>query len=114
LLPRCVKFHATTGHRAQDGGIPQTVAALHMHGQAMVGRVLSLRIDIGTVLLTLLGLASGASIGREIPRLELQRDLIPAGSVAGIAAAFNTPLAGIVFAIDQASIEEHPAVSQAG
>ncbi|WP_428540285.1 chloride channel protein [Rhodopila sp.] len=107
---------------AQGSGIPQTIAALHMHDPKLVDRVLSPRIAVGKVLLTLLGLASGASIGREgptvqvgasimhalgkllrLPRLELRRALILAGGAAGIAAAFNTPLAGIVFAIEELS-----------
>jgi H+/Cl- antiporter ClcA len=107
---------------AQGSGIPQTIAALHMHDPAKVDRVLSPRIAVGKVLLTLLGLASGASIGREgptvqvgasimhalgnllqLPRLETRRALILAGGAAGIAAAFNTPLAGIVFAIEELS-----------
>ncbi|HVY15743.1 MAG TPA: chloride channel protein [Rhodopila sp.] len=107
---------------AQGSGIPQTIAALHMHDQAVVNRVLSPRIAVGKIVLTLLGLCVGASIGREgptvqvgasimhalgklqrLPRLELQRALILAGGAAGIAAAFNTPLAGVVFAIEELS-----------
>jgi H+/Cl- antiporter ClcA len=96
---------------AQGSGIPQTIAALHMHDADMVDRVLSPRIAVGKVLLTLLGLASGASIGREGPTVQvgasimhaLRRALILAGGAAGIAAAFNTPLAGIVFAIEELS-----------
>ena len=84
--------------------------------------MLSLRIAVGKVALTLLGLACGASIGREgptvqvgaaimhtlgrwlrLPRHDLQRALVLAGGAAGIAAAFNTPLAGIVFAIEELS-----------
>ncbi|HYZ21790.1 MAG TPA: chloride channel protein [Rhodopila sp.] len=107
---------------AQGSGIPQTIAALHMQDQALVGRVLSLRIAAGKIILTLLGLGCGASIGREgptvqvgaaimhalgnllrLPRLELRRALILAGGAAGVAAAFNTPLAGVVFAIEELS-----------
>lgn len=105
---------------AQGSGIPQVIAAMHMRDQRMIGAVLSARIAIGKILLTLLGLACGASIGREgptvqvgasimfalgrlsrLPRLELQRSLVLAGGAAGISAAFNTPLAGVVFAIEE-------------
>jgi H+/Cl- antiporter ClcA len=107
---------------AQGSGIPQVMAALHMTDLSQVARVLSLRVAVGKVILTLLGLASGASVGREgptvqvgasimralghalrLPRLETQRGLVLAGGAAGVAAAFNTPLAGIVFAIEELS-----------
>jgi H+/Cl- antiporter ClcA len=107
---------------AQGSGIPQVMASLHMADPRHVARVLSPRVAVGKVVLTLLGLASGASIGREgptvqvgasimqalgqllnLPRLETQRGLVLAGGAAGIAAAFNTPLAGIVFAIEELS-----------
>jgi H+/Cl- antiporter ClcA len=107
---------------AQGSGIPQVIASLHMTDTALVARVLSLRIAAGKVLLTLMGLLCGASIGREgptvqvgasimqalgqrlhLPRVESQRALVLAGGAAGIAAAFNTPLAGVVFAIEELS-----------
>lgn len=105
---------------AQGSGIPQAIAALHVDEPAQIRAVLSLRIGAGKILLTLLGLASGASIGREGPTvqvgasimhsmgrllgrppIEVQRMLVLAGGAAGISAAFNTPLAGIVFAIEE-------------
>ncbi|MEJ0019263.1 MAG: chloride channel protein [Acetobacteraceae bacterium] len=111
---------------AQGSGIPQVIAAQHMTDSAAIARVLSLRIAIGKILLTLLGLASGASIGREgptvqvgstimlglghlvrVPRIELERALILAGGAAGVAAAFNTPIAGVVFAIEELSHSFH-------
>lgn len=107
---------------AQGSGIPQAIAALHMLDPKKIDKVLSLRITVGKILLTLLGLGCGASIGREgptvqvgasimqalgrvlkLPRIESQHALILAGGAAGIAGAFNTPLAGIVFAIEELS-----------
>lgn len=105
---------------SQGSGIPQTIAALD--NEQLRNRVFSLRIALGKILLTLMGLCCGASIGREGPmvqvgatimhslgklvrfsRLQAEKGLILAGGAAGIAAAFNAPLAGIVFAIEELS-----------
>ncbi|MEK9652863.1 MAG: chloride channel protein, partial [Betaproteobacteria bacterium] len=107
---------------SQGSGIPQTIAVLGMENVKDKDSYLSLRTAIGKFGLTVLGLLSGASVGREGPtvqigasimhvlgkftrfsRVEMQRGLILAGGAAGVSAAFNTPLAGIVFAIEEMS-----------
>jgi H+/Cl- antiporter ClcA len=103
-------------------GIPQTIAALQLPEIAQRRSIMSLRIAAAKIALTTLALASGASVGREgptvqvgaaimhtmgriirLPQGNMDRTLILAGGAAGIAAAFNTPLAGIVFAIEELS-----------
>lgn len=105
---------------SEGSGIPQTLVSIDRAGGPICKKLLSIRIAIGKVLLTTLGLFSGASIGREgptvhlgaaimfsigrfmhVPARYLERGLILTGGGAGIAAAFNTPLAGIVFAIEE-------------
>jgi len=105
---------------AEGSGIPQTLIALADPGSSLSNRLLSIRIVIGKVTMAILALCSGASLGREGPTVHLgaaimhslgkyahlpsryvERGLILTGGGAGIAAAFNTPLAGIVFAIEE-------------
>jgi H+/Cl- antiporter ClcA len=107
---------------AEGSGIPQSIAALNYPDEALRGRLLSIRVAIGKIGLTLVGLLSGASIGREGPTVQIgasimyslsrftsfphetmKRGLILAGGAAGVAAAFNAPLAGVVFAIEEMS-----------
>ena len=105
---------------AQGSGIPQAIAAIEIADHEQRSRLLNIRIAIGKIILTLGGLLCGASIGREGPTVHigasvmyslgnlakfpahyLERGLILAGGAAGISAAFNTPLAGILFAIEE-------------
>lgn len=104
---------------SQGSGIPQAMAARTLRSSGDRRRLLAIRVVAGKIGLTLLGLLTGASVGREGPTVQVgagvmlevagwgglrhERGLILAGSAAGIAAAFNTPLAGIVFAIEEMS-----------
>ncbi len=103
---------------AQGSGIPQAIAARHLSDPRARNSLVSLRIAIGKIALTLLGLLCGGSVGREGPTVQVgaslmfalgrlsprrQPGLILAGAAAGVAAAFNTPLAGIVFGIEEMS-----------
>lgn len=106
--------------RAEGSGLPQTIAALGMKNHKQRSQVLSIKIGLSKAGLILLGLCSGASIGRggptihiaaciayslsrfaRFPHYELCRGLILAGAAAGLTAAFNTPLAGIMFTIEE-------------
>jgi H+/Cl- antiporter ClcA len=105
---------------AQGSGIPQAMAAIRMERVEFAQTMLSWRIAIGKTLLTVAGFAVGASIGKEGPTVqigcsvmnglgglglkpsrELLRLLVLAGGAAGIASAFNTPIAGAVFAVEE-------------
>lgn len=119
-LALCAFLTRTVFPGAQGSGIPQAMASLHMDDPGHINRVLSLRITLGKILLTVLGLLFGATIGREGPTVqvgasimnslsrfgimrgkEMQRALVLVGGAAGIAGAFNTPIAGVIFAIEE-------------
>ena len=52
---------------AQGSGIPQAIAARHLTDTKTRSPLVSIRIAVGKILLTLLGLLCGASVGREGP-----------------------------------------------
>lgn len=126
VMPSGLAFSAWLSKKffegAQGSGIPQTIAALSEKSREHRGKLLSLRIAFGKIALTILALGCGASIGREGPTVQVGASimyslrrffhfsykdqmggLIVAGGAAGVAAAFNTPLAGIAFAIEELS-----------
>jgi H+/Cl- antiporter ClcA len=108
---------------AGGSGIPQVMAALDpsvpvQHQPLFV----SLKLSAAKVVLTSSGLLAGLSLGREGPSVQVaagimlsvrrwlpknaavsDHGLLVAGGAAGIAAAFNTPLAGVMFAIEELS-----------
>ncbi len=102
-------------------GIPQVKAALHPSlAHAQRSRLVSLRLTLAKMGLGAASFAAGLSVGREGPSVQVAagvmqharrwlsagstidaRALLVAGGAAGIAAAFNAPLAGVVFAIEE-------------
>src|SRR5262245_23123207 len=108
---------------ARGSGVPQTKAALY----AREGRI-SLRTVFGKFFCTSVTLASGIPLGREGPsvqvgagiasvlgrklglRQEKVKALIPVGAAAAVAAAFNTPLAAVLFSLEEVVGDLHAPV----
>ncbi|HEX4266580.1 MAG TPA: chloride channel protein [Steroidobacteraceae bacterium] len=110
---------------SEGSGIPQVIAALHApradEENTLMRRLFGLRVIVGKIATSLIGLLGGLTIGREGPTVhigaaimaeirrfyphrnnaQLERRLLLAGAAAGLSAAFNTPLAGIIFAIEE-------------
>lgn len=102
---------------ARGSGIPQIIAASEVPASVGAGRLASFRIGLWKMVLTLVMLLGGASVGREGPTVQVSASVmvgvhrllkVPitagvliAGGAAGVAAAFNTPLAGVAFAIEE-------------
>lgn len=108
---------------ASGSGIPQIKAALDpAMSPEQRAQFASLRLAGAKICLVVLGIGAGLSIGREGPSVQAAagimqharrwlssgstvdtRALLIAGGAAGIAATFNAPLAGVMFAIEQLS-----------
>ncbi len=109
---------------ARGSGIPQVMAAIELATpkyNEKVGKLLSLRILLVKILSSLVMALGGGVIGREGPTIQVagsvfrkinewlppwwprisKRNMIMTGAAAGLAAAFNTPLGGIVFAVEE-------------
>jgi H+/Cl- antiporter ClcA len=119
----CVAALATWITRGQFGGaegsgIPQVIATVQSDDESTISRLLSVKVLVGKVVLSFLAALGGLTIGREGPTVQVgaavmlhvkrlfpktritDRQLILAGGGAGLAAAFNAPLAGFAFSIE--------------
>jgi len=99
---------------ARGSGIPQTKAALFLRDG-----YISLRTVLGKFWLCSVSLASGIALGREGPSVQVGagiasvlgrrlglsptsvRALVPVGAAAAVAAAFNTPIAAVLFSMEE-------------
>jgi CIC family chloride channel protein len=98
----------------RGSGVPQTEAAYHLHDGVIPGRV-----PLGKFVTGVLCIGSGHSMGREGPSVQIGaglasvvgrwvplspervKDLVPVGAAGALAAAFNTPVAAVLFALEE-------------
>jgi len=108
---------------ASGSGIPHLKAVLHRFRKLNWERVLPVKFAAGA-----LALGSGLALGREGPSVQIggavgsaiaswlkapareRRTLIAAGAGAGLAAAFNAPISGLTFVLEEVQRDFHPIV----
>ncbi|HEX5024951.1 MAG TPA: chloride channel protein [Agriterribacter sp.] len=111
---------------ARGSGIPQVMAAIELANpkeDKKIGKLLSLKIIFVKAISGFLMVLGGGIVGKEGPTIQIagavfrkvnewlpawwpkvsKRNMIMTGAAAGLAAAFNTPLGGIVFAVEELS-----------
>ena len=107
----------TWAPESRGSGIPQVIAGAHNPDAPRQAALTSLRTAGFKYILTLAVLLVGGSAGREGPTVQISAAImkathrllgvdltsavIIAGGAAGVSAAFNTPLAGVAFAIEE-------------
>ena len=109
---------------ARTSGIPQVMAAVEFAAtnyDKKIKKLLSLRVFFIKMVSGLLMIFGGGAVGKEGPTIQMagiifrkinewlpkwwppvsRSNMITAGAAAGLAAAFNTPLGGVVFVIEE-------------
>ena len=98
----------------RGSGVPQTKTAYHLSGG-----VIPAHVPLGKFLTGVICIGTGQSMGREGPSVQIGaglasiigrwmhlsprrvRDLVPVGAAGALAAAFNTPLSAVLFALEE-------------
>ncbi len=109
---------------SRGSGIPQVMAAIDIENpgnSSTINKLLGLPVIIIKVISSTIFVIGGGVIGREGPTIQIagsifrkinqilpkwwpknsKRNMIMAGAAAGLAAAFNAPLGGIMFAVEE-------------
>lgn len=109
---------------SKGSGIPQVMASIELSNAKkdhIISNLLGIRIIFVKVISSLVMVFGGGAIGREGPTIQIaasifqkinsslpkwwpkvaNRNMIITGAAAGLAAAFNTPLGGIVFTVEE-------------
>jgi CIC family chloride channel protein len=105
---------ATVFHGVRGSGVPQTKAAFHLQNGAIPAHV-----PFGKFVMGVLCIGCGHSLGREGPSEQIgagiasvtsrwlglssarTKDLVAVGAAGALAAAFNTPIAAVLFALEE-------------
>lgn len=111
---------------AKGSGIPQVMAAVELANpkeHRKIRNLLSIKIIVFKIISSVILVIGGGAVGREGPTIQIagsifrkvneylpewwpkisKKNMIMTGAAAGLAAAFNTPLGGIVFAVEELS-----------
>ncbi|MEZ5046236.1 MAG: chloride channel protein [Chitinophagaceae bacterium] len=111
---------------AKGSGIPQVMTAVELSkpgSNHLIQLFLSLKIILIKIIASAVKILGGGILGREGPTIQIassifnqvylwlpkwwppisQKNILIAGAASGLAAAFNTPLGGIIFAIEELS-----------
>ena len=111
---------------AKGSGIPQVMASVELANpkeHKYIRSLLSLKIIVFKIISSVVLVIGGGAVGREGPTIQIagsifrkvneylpewwpkisKKNMIMTGAAAGLAAAFNTPLGGIVFAVEELS-----------